>query len=130
SYQVDVYSRESLEFYSRHYDAQKDRADVRAEIEVLRRERLAYEQESIQICKALARSEAYSRTSEARVTVPWRLEHALTHWRTLKMAPKRTTRSTQVPPITPALIATTTTVTEVQLQALNDRGVATAMAEA
>nr|GFC72313.1 hypothetical protein [Tanacetum cinerariifolium] len=62
-------SRESLEFYSRHYDAQKDRADVRAEIEVLRRERLAYEQESIQICKALARSEAYSRTSEARVTV-------------------------------------------------------------
>nr|GEV65738.1 putative reverse transcriptase domain-containing protein [Tanacetum cinerariifolium] len=32
-------SRESLEFYSRHYDAQKDRAGVRAEIEVLKRER-------------------------------------------------------------------------------------------
>ncbi|GJY68656.1 hypothetical protein Tco_0471638 [Tanacetum coccineum] len=45
SYQVDVRSRESSEFYSRHHDAQKDRAVVRAEIEVLRRERLAYEQE-------------------------------------------------------------------------------------
>ncbi|GKF90350.1 hypothetical protein Tco_0274051, partial [Tanacetum coccineum] len=33
SYQVDVRSRESLEFYSRHHDAQKDRAAVRAEIE-------------------------------------------------------------------------------------------------
>nr|GFC92224.1 hypothetical protein [Tanacetum cinerariifolium] len=39
---------------------------VRAEIEVLKRERLAYEQESIQIREALARSEAYSRTLEAR----------------------------------------------------------------
>nr|GEY45956.1 putative reverse transcriptase domain-containing protein [Tanacetum cinerariifolium] len=39
SYQVDVRSRESSEFYSRHHDAQKDRAAVRAEIEVLRRER-------------------------------------------------------------------------------------------
>nr|GEW03602.1 hypothetical protein [Tanacetum cinerariifolium]GFA08535.1 hypothetical protein [Tanacetum cinerariifolium] len=47
----------------------KDRAAVRAEIEVLRRERLAYEQESIQTCEALARSEAYSRTLEARVAV-------------------------------------------------------------
>nr|GEY52064.1 reverse transcriptase domain-containing protein [Tanacetum cinerariifolium] len=47
-----------------------------------------------------------------------------------KMAPKRTTRSTQVPPVTPALTATTTTVTEAQLQALIDLGVATAMAEA
>ncbi|GJT35164.1 putative reverse transcriptase domain-containing protein [Tanacetum coccineum] len=42
SYQVDVRSRESSEFHSRHHDAQKDRAAVRAEIEVLRRERLAY----------------------------------------------------------------------------------------
>nr|GFB63986.1 hypothetical protein [Tanacetum cinerariifolium] len=39
SYQVDVRSRESLEFYSRHHDAQKDRAAMRADIEVLRRER-------------------------------------------------------------------------------------------
>ncbi|GJU55171.1 putative reverse transcriptase domain-containing protein [Tanacetum coccineum] len=35
---VDVRSRESSEFYSRHHDAQKDYAVVRAEIEVLRRE--------------------------------------------------------------------------------------------
>ncbi|GJY12033.1 hypothetical protein Tco_0381342 [Tanacetum coccineum] len=41
------------------------------------------------------------------------------------MAPKRTTRST---PVTPAPI--TTTVTEAQLQALIDQGVAAAMAEA
>ncbi|GJS94809.1 hypothetical protein Tco_0801777 [Tanacetum coccineum] len=33
---VDVRSRESSEFYSRHHDAQKDRAAVRAEIERLR----------------------------------------------------------------------------------------------
>nr|GEU69578.1 hypothetical protein [Tanacetum cinerariifolium] len=33
SYQVDVRSKESLEFYLRHHDAQKDRAAVRAEIE-------------------------------------------------------------------------------------------------
>ncbi|GKB15108.1 putative reverse transcriptase domain-containing protein [Tanacetum coccineum] len=43
------------------------------------------------------------------------------------MAPKRTTRST---PVTPAPNATTTTVTEAQLQALIDQGVAAAMAEA
>ncbi|GKA17525.1 hypothetical protein Tco_0697362, partial [Tanacetum coccineum] len=46
SYQVDVRIRESSEFYSRHHNAQKDRAAVRVKIEVLRRERLAYEQES------------------------------------------------------------------------------------
>nr|GEV85379.1 hypothetical protein [Tanacetum cinerariifolium] len=33
SYQVDVRSRKSSEFYSRHHDAQKDRAAVRAKIE-------------------------------------------------------------------------------------------------
>ncbi|GJU15062.1 hypothetical protein Tco_1143028 [Tanacetum coccineum] len=69
SYQVDVRSRESSEFYSRHHDAQKDRAAVRAEIEVLRRERLAYEQESMETRQALARSEAHCRALEARVTV-------------------------------------------------------------
>ncbi|GJS45254.1 reverse transcriptase domain-containing protein [Tanacetum coccineum] len=47
----------------------KDRAAVRAEIEILRRERLAYEQESIETRQALARSEAYSRALEARITV-------------------------------------------------------------
>ncbi|GJW34944.1 hypothetical protein Tco_0057864 [Tanacetum coccineum] len=69
SYQVDVRSRESSEFYTRHHDAQTDRAAVRAEIEVLRRERLAYEQESIQTRQDLARSEAHCRALEARVTV-------------------------------------------------------------
>nr|GFC97105.1 hypothetical protein [Tanacetum cinerariifolium] len=66
---VDVHSRESLEFYSRHHDAQEDRVAVRAEIEVLRRERLAYEQESIQTREALARSEARYKALEARVAV-------------------------------------------------------------
>ncbi|GJR86683.1 hypothetical protein Tco_0210694 [Tanacetum coccineum] len=66
---VDVRSRESSEFYSRHHDAQKDRVAVRAEIEVLRRERLAYEQESMENCQALARFEAYSKTLEARITM-------------------------------------------------------------
>ncbi|GJV48230.1 hypothetical protein Tco_1438442 [Tanacetum coccineum] len=47
----------------------KDCAAVRAEIEVLRRERLAYEQESMETRQALARSEAYCRALEARVTV-------------------------------------------------------------
>nr|GEX34798.1 hypothetical protein [Tanacetum cinerariifolium] len=47
----------------------KDRAAVRAEIEVLRRERFAYEQESIQTREALARSEVYSKALEARVAV-------------------------------------------------------------
>ncbi|GKF16055.1 hypothetical protein Tco_0057517, partial [Tanacetum coccineum] len=56
TYQVDVCTRESSEFCTRHHDAQKDRAAVRAEIEVLRRERLAYEQESIENHQALARS--------------------------------------------------------------------------
>ncbi|GJT03003.1 hypothetical protein Tco_0824172 [Tanacetum coccineum] len=46
-----------------------DRSAVRAEIEVLRKERLAYEQESIETRQALARSEAYSRALEARITV-------------------------------------------------------------
>ncbi|GJS84110.1 putative ribonuclease H-like domain-containing protein [Tanacetum coccineum] len=43
----------------------QDRAAVRAEIEVLRKERLAYEQESMETRQALARSEAYSRAFEA-----------------------------------------------------------------
>ncbi|GJR79968.1 hypothetical protein Tco_0150753 [Tanacetum coccineum] len=46
-----------------------ERLAVRAEIEVLRRERLAYEQESMETRQALARSEAHCRALEARVTV-------------------------------------------------------------
>ncbi|GJV24695.1 putative reverse transcriptase domain-containing protein, partial [Tanacetum coccineum] len=47
------------------------------------------------------------------------------------MAPKRATRSTRIPPVTPAPNAPTTiTITEAQLQALINQGVAAAMAEA
>nr|GFA24737.1 hypothetical protein [Tanacetum cinerariifolium] len=70
---------------------EKDHAAVRAEIEDLRSERLAYEQEGIQTRKALARSEACCKALEARVAVlethvrrlEWqRTEGAvgLTHW--------------------------------------------------
>nr|GFA24779.1 putative reverse transcriptase domain-containing protein [Tanacetum cinerariifolium] len=48
NYQVDVCTRESSEFCTRHHDTQKDRAAVRAEIEVLRNKRLAYEQEVLE----------------------------------------------------------------------------------
>ncbi|GJX40883.1 hypothetical protein Tco_0255873 [Tanacetum coccineum] len=47
-----------LGFNSRHQEAQEDRAAVRAEIEILRRERLAYEQESIETRQSLARTMA------------------------------------------------------------------------
>ncbi|GKA38039.1 hypothetical protein Tco_0724604 [Tanacetum coccineum] len=47
----------------------KDRAAMRAEIEVLRRERLAYKQESMETRQALARSEAYNKALEAQITV-------------------------------------------------------------
>nr|GFB74566.1 hypothetical protein [Tanacetum cinerariifolium] len=47
----------------------RDRSAVRAEIEVLRSERLAYEQEGIQTREALARSKAHCRALEVRVAV-------------------------------------------------------------
>nr|GFA55259.1 hypothetical protein [Tanacetum cinerariifolium] len=47
----------------------RDRAAVRAKIEVLRSERLAYEQKGIRNREALARSEAYYRALEVRVAV-------------------------------------------------------------
>nr|GFB99454.1 hypothetical protein [Tanacetum cinerariifolium] len=63
-------------------------AAVRAEIEVLRNERLAYEQEGIQTREALTRSEAHCKALEARVAVLWRLEYAMTPWRTLVAVPR------------------------------------------
>ncbi|GJT41763.1 hypothetical protein Tco_0941628 [Tanacetum coccineum] len=49
TYQVDVCTRESSEFCTRHHDAQKDRAAVRAKMKVLRREDLLIlEQESLE----------------------------------------------------------------------------------
>nr|GEU80182.1 hypothetical protein [Tanacetum cinerariifolium] len=47
----------------------RDRAAMRAEIEVLRSKRLDYEQEGIQTHKALAKFEAYCRALETRVSV-------------------------------------------------------------
>nr|GFB06678.1 hypothetical protein [Tanacetum cinerariifolium] len=47
----------------------RDRAAVRAEIKVLRNERLAYEQDGIQTRETLARSEAHCRALEAQVAV-------------------------------------------------------------
>ncbi|GJU30245.1 hypothetical protein Tco_1173834 [Tanacetum coccineum] len=67
--QQDVRRRQSEEFHSRHQDAQEDHAAMRAEIEVLRRERLAYEQESCKTRQALARSKAHNRALEACMTV-------------------------------------------------------------
>ncbi|GJR25045.1 hypothetical protein Tco_0973572 [Tanacetum coccineum] len=143
------------EFYSRHHDAQKDRAVVRAEIEVLRRERLAYEQESMETRQALARSEAYNRELEARVTV-LETQARLHEWQRQDEDDRATRHIMRIQaleagarddtledtgssaygyfstilsiPVTPTL--TTTTVTKAQLQALIDRGVTTAMVEA
>ncbi|GJY22805.1 putative reverse transcriptase domain-containing protein [Tanacetum coccineum] len=57
----------------------KDRAVVRAEIEVLRRERLAYEQESMETRQALARYDFAVRIS--CVPCPGSWSNALTHWK-------------------------------------------------
>ncbi|GJW61900.1 putative reverse transcriptase domain-containing protein [Tanacetum coccineum] len=68
SYQANVHRRESEEFYTWHQDAQDDRAAVRAEIEVLRREKLAYESErEREIERERAMSEAHNRALEARI---------------------------------------------------------------
>ncbi|GJR92488.1 hypothetical protein Tco_0264662 [Tanacetum coccineum] len=50
-------------------EAQEDRVAVRAKIEILRKERLSYEQESSETRQALARSKALNITLEARVAV-------------------------------------------------------------
>nr|GEX16270.1 putative reverse transcriptase domain, ribonuclease H-like domain, aspartic peptidase domain protein [Tanacetum cinerariifolium] len=57
---TDMRMMAALELVNRR----KDREAVRAEIEVLRNERLAYEQEDIQTREALARSEAHCRALE------------------------------------------------------------------
>ncbi|GKA66665.1 hypothetical protein Tco_0766473 [Tanacetum coccineum] len=122
---------------------------VRAEIEVLRRERLAYEQESIQTRQDLARSEAYSRALEAWVTVletqarrhEWQRQDAddratrhIMRIQALEAGARddtlEDTASRRSTPVTPAPTTTTTTVTKVQLRALIDQGVAAIMAEA
>ncbi|GJX81610.1 hypothetical protein Tco_0331091 [Tanacetum coccineum] len=115
SFQVDVHSRESSEFYSRHHDAQKDRAAVRAEIEARRHEWQRQDADDrptrhimrIQALEAGARDDTLDDTENG--------------------APKRTTGLT---PVTSSQTATTTTVTEAHFRALIDRGVAAAMVKA
>nr|GFC85033.1 hypothetical protein [Tanacetum cinerariifolium] len=68
SYQVDVCTRESSEFCTRHHDAQKDRAAMRAEIEHQAADDLAVQ--------------------HIMRTRLWRLEHAMTPWRTLVAVPR------------------------------------------
>ncbi|GJR61510.1 putative reverse transcriptase domain-containing protein [Tanacetum coccineum] len=130
----------------------EDHAVVRAEIEVLRRERLAYEQESMETHQALARSEAHCRALEARVTVlktkaleaRARLHfggHSEQFLGTLVMIgivillwieingtihePQGQHQSQTTQPLQQT---TTTTVTNAQLQAMIDQGVSAALA--
>ncbi|GJV05109.1 putative reverse transcriptase domain-containing protein [Tanacetum coccineum] len=108
-------------------------------IEVLRRERLAYEQESMETRQALARSEAHCRALEARVTV---LETEVRHheWQRqaaddlaiqyiMQNGTKKSHKVNTATTTTPAPTATTTTtVTNAQLQAMIDQGVSAALA--
>ncbi|GJW17897.1 putative reverse transcriptase domain-containing protein [Tanacetum coccineum] len=145
SYQVDVRSRESSEFYSRHHDAQKDHAAVRAEIEVLRRERLAYEQESIEVTERTTDTDgrvteaAWTRRSLLSIMGYSQLADCIdllfclaTQYRSFvqKMAPKR--RTTRLnPSATPTPVTdthTTTSVTNAQIQAMINEGVTAALA--
>ncbi|GKB40501.1 hypothetical protein Tco_0885443 [Tanacetum coccineum] len=65
---TDASSQErEQDFYSQHQDAPEDSAAVRAEIGVLRRERLACEQKCSETRQALARSKAHNRALEARM---------------------------------------------------------------
>ncbi|GJU97143.1 putative reverse transcriptase domain-containing protein [Tanacetum coccineum] len=140
-----MFALEKSEFflYTTH-DAQTDRAAVRAEIEVLRRERLAYEQEGMETRQALARSEAHCRTLEARVTVletevhrhEWQRQAAddlvvqyIMRTQALEAVEQRWSNigphnNTSPKPSKPL----TTTVTNAQLQAMINQGVSAALA--
>ncbi|GJS90461.1 hypothetical protein Tco_0773097 [Tanacetum coccineum] len=65
SYQADVRRRESEEFYTRHQDAQRDRATLRDEVDTLRRYLSSlcttHEQERVEARQALDRSKAHNR---------------------------------------------------------------------
>ncbi|GJR15661.1 putative reverse transcriptase domain-containing protein [Tanacetum coccineum] len=123
SYQADVRRRESLEFYSRHQEAQEDRV------------------------AALARSEAHNRALEARVAAletqayrhEWQRQDADDHAtraimriQVLEAGARIDTLEDTENKMTPKRTATTTTttvVTDAQLKALITRGVADALAE-
>ncbi|GJR25307.1 putative reverse transcriptase domain-containing protein [Tanacetum coccineum] len=115
-YQVDVRSRESSEFYSRHHDAQKDRAAVRAEIEAL--------EAWVTVLETQARHHEWQRQDTD--------DRATRHIMSIQAleAGSRDDTLEDTGSITPTPNATTTTtVTEAQLQALINRVVAAAMAE-
>ncbi|GJY82305.1 hypothetical protein Tco_0495681 [Tanacetum coccineum] len=73
SYQADVCRWESEEFYTRHQDAQSDRAALRNEVDTLRRYISSlcttHEQERVEARQALDRSEAHNRALEAQIAV-------------------------------------------------------------
>ncbi|GKD71009.1 hypothetical protein Tco_1325099 [Tanacetum coccineum] len=73
SYQANVYRRESEEFYTRHQDAQGDRAPLRDEVDTLRiyisSLCTTHEQERVEARQALDSSEAHNRALEARIAV-------------------------------------------------------------
>ncbi|GJT60599.1 zf-CCHC domain-containing protein, partial [Tanacetum coccineum] len=117
SYQVDVRSRESSEFHSRHHDAQTDQAlEARVFSSVLGTDGASLE------CLAQAADDL----ALFLYSLSWRTRprggDVLTHGRHCN----RSTRSQQTP--APTRQATTTTVTNAQLQAMIDQGVSAALA--
>ncbi|GJU87528.1 putative reverse transcriptase domain-containing protein, partial [Tanacetum coccineum] len=99
-----------LETQARRHEWQRQDADDRATRHIMR----------IQALEAGARDDTLEDTASRRYRSFVLISYP-------KMAPKQTTRST---PVTPAQTATTATITEAQLQALIDQGVAAAMAKA
>nr|GEX28013.1 hypothetical protein [Tanacetum cinerariifolium] len=73
SYHADVRRREIEEFYTRHQDAQRDRAALCDQMDTLRRYLSSlyttHKQERVEARLALARSEAHNSTLEARIAV-------------------------------------------------------------
>ncbi|GJT70245.1 hypothetical protein Tco_1029531 [Tanacetum coccineum] len=132
SYQVDVRSRESSEFHtlSRHHDAQKDQA---AETEVRRYDANVRLQMILSVhISCVPRPVEAGATSvdtlEMLVAVPrlWRYRSfGIRKWHQLRTDKVQNHSQSPTPNETP-----TTTITEAQLQALIDQGVAAAMAKA
>ncbi|GKB76352.1 putative reverse transcriptase domain-containing protein [Tanacetum coccineum] len=111
SYQAHARKRESKEFYAQYQDAREDRAAVRGEIRILRSQRFAYEQELSETRQALIRFEAHDRSLETLIAM-------------METQMRRTKRTS------PATTTTTTTpMTDAQIKALIERGVAAALAE-
>ncbi|GJR65523.1 putative reverse transcriptase domain-containing protein [Tanacetum coccineum] len=69
SYQVQVRRQESEIFYTQLHDARTDRRDIRLEIDVVRRQRTAYEAELHEVRQAYLSSEARNRTLLARLKI-------------------------------------------------------------